>query len=78
MADKGAKHVANLPRVYEIGEPSARPPKKGECMDKDELDFLLTPIAKEESPQMLELRRIALIDQSANLINAKKATQEAG
>ena len=36
------------------------------------MNLLLTPVKEDESPQMLELRRIALLNQSANLVNAKK------
>ena len=61
--------------MYETGEPSARPPKNYTWTDKDELELLLTPIPKDESPQMLELRRIAILNQSANLVNAKKHLQ---
>ena len=68
-AKKAARDAANPPRIFDNGEPSARQPK---CVwtDKDELDLLKKPIEKGESPQMLELRRIALVNQSANLLNA--------
>jgi hypothetical protein len=69
---KADKDVANLPRILDNGEPSARPPRRSVWSDKDELDLLLKPIEKDGSPQMLELRRIAFINQSANLINAQK------
>ena len=64
---KGAK-----PRVHEVGEPSTRMPKDHLRTDKDEWNLLTTPIPKDESPQMMEVRRIALLNQSANLIRAKE------
>ena len=36
------------------------------------MELLTTPIQKDESPQMMELRRIAFLNQSANLVKAKK------
>ena len=70
-AKKAARDAADPPKIFDKGEPSARPPA---CVwtDKDELDLLKKPIEKGESPQMLELRRIALVNQSANLVNAHK------
>ena len=70
--DKAARAAVNPPRVYETREPSARPPKQHPWTDEDEMNLLLTPVKEDESPQMLELRRIALLNQSANLVNAKK------
>ena len=54
----------------------SRTPKQYVWTDKDEMELLLTPIPKDESPQMLELRRIALLNQPANLVNAKKHLQK--
>ena len=47
-------------------------PKDYPWTDKDELNLLTTPIPKDESAQKMELRRIALLNQSANLVRAKK------
>ena len=54
--DKAARAATKPPRVYEKGEPSTRFPKHYTWTDKDEMELLLTPIPKDESPQMLELR----------------------
>ena len=74
-AEKAARAATKPPRVYEKGEPSTRLPKHYTWTDKDEMELLLTPIPKDESPQMLELRRIAILNQSVNLVNAKKHLQ---
>ena len=69
---RSAVEAENLSRVHEAGEPSTRIPKGYPRTDKDEWNLLTTPIPKDESAQMMELRRIALLNQSANLIRAKE------
>ena len=58
---RSAVEAKNLSRVYEAGEPSTRMPKDYPRTDKDEWNLLTTPIPKDESAQMMELRRIALL-----------------
>jgi hypothetical protein len=70
--NRSAIEAKNLSWVYEAGEPSTRMPKDYPRTDKDEWNLLTTPIPKDESAQMMELRRIALLNQSANLIRAKE------